>query len=362
MNILGLGTAVPTHFIEQMDAAQHELAYCGGNEKQQQVLTALYRRAGVQKRHSVLLESSTNGKPANMSFFPKSADTTFLGPGTGQRMAEYDRAAADLAEQAVNEALRDAAVLGEEVTHLVSVSCSGFSAPGFDIELVERLALSRGIARTHIGFMGCHGALNGLRVSHALANSQPNSTVLLVALELCSLHFQYDPSPQRIVANSLFADGAAALICRANSNRSRTAWKLAANWSEILPETSDLMSWRIGDHGFEMNLSPQVPKVIESTLGPWLSEKLASRGLTLGDIRAWSIHPGGPKILQACQTALGLSNADLAPSRQVLAECGNMSSPTVLFILDALRRQSAAGPCVMLGFGPGLTVEAALLD
>jgi alpha-pyrone synthase len=163
------------------------------------------------------------------------------------------------------------------------------------------------------------------------------------------------------VANALFADGAAAVVGRA-AGEIASGWNVVSLQSLLLRETSDLMSWRIGDHGFVMTLSPQVPDVIRQHLSGWLSEWLANRELSLADVRSWAIHPGGPRILTACEAALALGEASLETSRQILATYGNMSSPTILFILDGLRRQSAPLPCVALAFGPGLTLEAALLD
>jgi predicted naringenin-chalcone synthase len=250
------------------------------------------------------------------------------------------------------------------VTHLITVSCSGFNAPGYDISLVQQLPLSPGVERTHVGFMGCHGALNGLRVARAFVEADPHAVVLLCAVELCSLHQQYGWNPQQVVANALFADGAAAVVATADTiDRSDDqTTKLIGNGSCILPDSQDYMSWRIQDHGFEMTLSPQLPDLIRRSLKPWLAEWLSSFDLTTDQVPTWAIHPGGPRVLSSTGQALSLSDEQLEPSRRVLAEYGNMSSPTVLFILEQQRQRNMTGPCILLGFGPGITIEAALLQ
>ncbi len=181
--------------------------------------------------------------------------------------------------------------------------------------------------------------------------------VLLCCVELCSLHHRYAADPQQVVANALFSDGAAAIIGRADTGA--VSWRLVDQFSEVLPETSDLMAWQIGDHGFDMRLSPQVPTVIKRMLKPWLSAHLSRHALDIQNVKSWAIHPGGPRVLTACADALGLDYAILGPSQAILAEYGNMSSPTVLFILERLRAQIDTLPCVVLAFGPGLSIEAA---
>ncbi|NOX53579.1 MAG: type III polyketide synthase [Planctomycetes bacterium] len=283
------------------------------------------------------------------------------GPTTAQRMQLYERCAAALACEASQSALENAAIPADRVTHLVTISCTGFAAPGVDLQIIEQLGLSAEVARTHVGFMGCHGAMNGLRVARAFAESDPQACVLLCAVELCSLHQQYGWHPERIVANALFADGSAAVVGKGCPAEAPLPWRLVSSGSTILPHSADLMSWRIGDHGFEMTLSPRVPEVIRRELCDWLQQWLSQAGLQIGNICSWVIHPGGPRILKACAETLGLSDAQLRPSQKVLAEFGNMSSPTVLFILERLMQADASRPCVMLAFGPGLTIEAALL-
>jgi predicted naringenin-chalcone synthase len=275
-------------------------------------------------------------------------------------MRRYEEGAIDLATSAATAALSEAGALPKEIAHLVTVSCTGFSAPGIDLKLVDKLGLPRCVSRTHVGFMGCHGALNGLRAAVALSRTRPSGKVLMCCIELCTLHHQYSSDRQQIVANALFGDGAAAVVGETTAVGLQH-WRVADQFSYIVPDTSELMSWRIGDNGFEMSLSPQVPGVIKAYLRPWMTEQLARHSLSIQDVRSWAIHPGGPRILTASADSLAIDHSYLEPSRLVLEQFGNMSSPTVLFILQALRREGSRLPCVALAFGPGLTIEAALI-
>jgi predicted naringenin-chalcone synthase len=401
LSILGLGTALPRHAIEQSAAMELVQEGATQTEEQRRLLPALYRRTGVQQRHSVVLEFRDEGaipqrtagfdsqpshaqpslatalSPSGLlardhltqSFYPPATDERDRGPSTCERMERYAREAGPLAVQAANSALDNANVFAAEITHLVTVSCTGFQAPGVDLELIRELGLSASTARSHIGFMGCHGALNGMRVARAYAESEPEGCILLVAVELCSLHHQYGWQPDRIVANALFADGAAAIVGRSSPTRSRhdrsddsSTWKVTANGSHVLPDSEELMNWRIGDHGFEMTLSPRVPDLIRQSLKPWLCEWLHQQGRRLEDVGSWAIHPGGPRILSACGETLNLAPRLLEPSREILARYGNMSSPTVLFILKELIAAQAKRPCVGIAFGPGIAIESMLIE
>jgi predicted naringenin-chalcone synthase len=355
VSIVGIGTATPQHAITQQDAAK-QAAEIGGDARSN-AITKLYQQTGVQTRHSVLLRSSTNGEPAEQHFYAAATGENPCGPTTGERMRRYEADAANLALAAALRALVDAEVEANEIRQLVTVSCSGFAAPGVDVQLIERLPLRPSVGRTHVGFMGCHGALNGLRVAKALAASGDGGAVLLCCVELCSLHHQYQADAQQVVANALFADGAAAMVLKPIRSN---GWQVISQRSVILPSSQDAMSWRIGDHGFEMTLSPRVPELVRAHTRTWVIEWLAQHKLQLEDIRSWAIHPGGPRILASCAAALELSDDAMRPSRGILAEFGNMSSPTLLFVLQRLRDAGAALPCVALAFGPGLTIEAAL--
>jgi predicted naringenin-chalcone synthase len=241
--------------------------------------------------------------------------------------------------------------------------------------------------------MGCHGAFNGLRVAQAFTEANPEARVLLSTVELCSLHFHFGWDPEKVVANGLFADGAAALVAGSSTTlspplshqgrgsvenplplrlpsealakegeraRVRGSWKLLNTGSFLFPDSEETMTWKIGNYGFEMTLSARVPALIKNHLRPWLTHWLLENQLRLSDIRSWAIHPGGPRILDTVRETLDLPPQATAVSEKILSQYGNMSSATVLFILKQLRDQNASRPCVALGFGPGLALEAAL--
>lgn len=359
IQIQGVGTAVPTGMITQGDAARLALTMYPHDAHLSAALPALYEHTTIRTRHSVLVETSSNGHSATQSFYPQASAHDDRGPSTARRMQRYEATAAELAAQAASAALQNSPVPIDQVAHLVTVSCSGFSAPGVDISLIERLGLRRDVSRTHVGFMGCHGAMNGLRVAAALAKSSPRRGVLLCCVEICSIHHQYPQQFDHMVANALFSDGAAAAVLSADK-AATCDWQLLDQESLVLRDSADAMTWRIRDHGFEMGLSAAVPGLIRDSLRDWLDEWLFGHGLAIDEIGGWIVHPGGPQILAACQDALELPASALAESYEVLAEFGNMSSPTVLFILERMRRAVKKLPCVMLAFGPGLTIEGAL--
>jgi predicted naringenin-chalcone synthase len=362
VELLGIATANPPGTLSQEEALDLNLQRTGLGGRAR-LLERLYRRSAVRRRASVLIggadgESSVDGLAR---YYPPETGGNGRGPTVAERMQRYEREALPLALEASREAIRTAGILPGDIGPIVTVSCTGFFAPGLDSRLIRRLELPPTTGRSMIGFMGCHGAINGLRVASALASQTPGSSVLLCAVELCSLHFNYGWEGGKAVANTLFADGAAAAVLR-HGESPAGGWRLVSTGSCVLPDSVDDMGWRIGDHGFEMTLSSRVPSIIRRELRDWLAGWLAERGRTLGDIGSWAIHPGGPRVIDAVGETLGLSQEQTRASREVLAEHGNMSSPTVLFILRRLERLQAPGPCVMLAFGPGLVVEAALLE
>lgn len=365
LTIHGLGTALPPHRLAQGDAAtiaaQVALPEQEPSPSKRRLLETLHRRSGVAMRHIVLEDLTGENAGHDPSFFGASS------PGTGERMRRYSQEAPPLALRAVRAALEQAQMPPERITHLVTVSCTGFHAPGVDLALMAALPLRPSVARTHVGFMGCHAALNGLRVAAGFTGADPDACVVLCAVELCSLHLQYGWEADRIVANALFADGAAALVASGEGpaavlKSASGLRRLIASGSLLVPASAEAMSWAIEDHGFVMGLSPQVPDLIAEHLRPWLEGWLADHHLTLESIGSWAVHPGGPRILSAVTETLGLDPALIEISRSVLRDCGNMSSPTLLFILDRLRRSGAPGPCLAMAFGPGLCVEVALLE
>jgi predicted naringenin-chalcone synthase len=385
LNILGLGTALPPHRMSQVEAAELAQQVVCRTAEDKRLVQVLYRRSGVQQRFTVLpyriaLDWVANEQPESEIDLSTGGDDGILpegvaldtaveqsfGPTTAERMQFYREYSVPLALQASKAALENSGTSAAEITHLITVSCTGFVAPGVDVALITQLGLRPTVQRVNVGFMGCHGAINGLRVATAMAAADPKMRLLLCAVELCSLHYRFNWDPAKNLGNVLFADGAAALVGAPTSAASPSvqgdeAWRVAATGSCLIPDSQDSMTWDVGDHGFEMQLSSRVPDLICEHLRPWLTSWLAEQNLSLDDVKSWAIHPGGPRILSAVEESLGLPREATGVSREVLSECGNMSSPTVLFILDRMRQRRAERPCVALGFGPGLIAEAALL-
>jgi predicted naringenin-chalcone synthase len=359
--ILGIGTAAPARQIAQADAAQLAAGFANAEPGHERALAAIYRQTRIRTRGSVLLEDP--GTEAFVqTFFPPAADADENGPTTAARMARYAAEAGTLALSAGRTAVARAGIEAADITHLVTCSCTGFANPGVDLELVRTLGLPADVTRTHVGFMGCHGAFNALRVAEAFATAQANAVVLVVCVELCSLHFQYGSRSDAVVANSIFADGAAAVVGVGGEHplASAESWRLERQWSRILPDSTGEMGWLIGDHGFEMSLSARVPGIISREITAVVGEALADVNLSMAEIDTWAVHPGGPRVLANVRDALGLEDDQLAASHDVLAAHGNMSSATILFILERLLDQPA-GCCVAMAFGPGLTAELAVL-
>lgn len=358
--IHGLGTAHPAAALSTDDGLALARKMAGPDVRTSTWLGPVYANSGARTRYQVIggavVRDILEGTDASGSPFVPRPATDGLGPTTAERMALYAAEAPPLATRASAAALAESGFAPGTVTHLVTVSCTGFAAPGVDLALISELGLPPTVQRTNVGFMGCHGALNGLRVANAFATADPAARVLLCAVELCSLHYYYGSAADKLVANAIFADGAAAVVGCAGG----AGWRLAASGSCLIPGSADDMAWTVGDRGFEMTLSRRVPALVARHLRPWLEGWLAANGLALAAVGSWAVHPGGPKIVTAVQEALGLPDAALAASRGVFAEYGNMSSATVPFVLRRLRAEGAPRPCVALGFGPGLVAEAAL--
>ncbi|BFM41214.1 type III polyketide synthase [Synechocystis sp. LKSZ1] len=360
-----IGTANPPFRRSQAEAAAFMIRVQRFSEATQNRITRIYQQSGIDYRYSCLEDYGL--EPDQFRFF---ANNPYLqpAPSTRDRNQQYQIWAKAIATSAAQQALEKAGLKPETITHLIVVSCTGFSAPGVDIHLIQSLGLPAMVARTLVGFMGCHGALNGLKLAHAICQGDDQAQVLLVCVELCSLHFQINDSVENLVINAIFADGAAAAILRSQSY-SEAVGKLIYqdSYSQLLAG-EDLMNWTIGDTGFLMGLSPKVPEVIAEYLPHFLHDFLAKHQLNPAMIDGWAIHPGGRKIVETIQDLLALSDSLVHDSFEVLRLYGNMSSPTILFILQRLlarhHRGLTAGNgfnhLVGLAFGPGLTIESCL--
>jgi predicted naringenin-chalcone synthase len=323
-------------------------------------LKTIFKASGIDYRYSVLADY---GKTDNFAFYPQSVDGSF--PTTRQRLEIFRSEALPLSERACKKIfLTHPTIRPADITHLIVVCCTGMYAPGLDIDLVKTLGLSSGVHRTAINFMGCYAAFNALKIAQAFCDADTTSKVLVVCTELCSLHFQRDPTDDNLLANALFADGCAAVLVEGNST-SQLQLKIEAFHNDLAPEADTDMAWTIGDLGFEMKLSSYVPAVIKKgivALTNALTRKIERR---FSDVKYFAIHPGGKKILQVIEEQLQINEKKNDAAYHVLRNYGNMSSPTVLFVLAEMVWKftpSDRGENILsFAFGPGLTMESMLL-
>lgn len=349
--ILSIGVATPPTSVGQDRIADLVAGVTGVDERRARAIRELYRRSGVDQRGMSAVDA--DGRPR--LYLEHQGDP--LGPTTGARLRAYETDALPLAAEACRACLARTDRRPREITHLVLVSCTGMHSPGVDVGLIRELGLGARTQRTCVGFMGCHGAINGVRVARAIARSEPGSLVLVCCVELCSVHLQTNGREGSAAANALFADGAAACLI---GDGPPDAPEILATGSVLIPDSTDAMTWTVGDHGFEMSLSARVPDLLERAVGPWVREWIGEGGVAAADVAAWAIHPGGPRIVDAARRSLELPEGACHDSLDVLRDHGNMSSPTVLFVLDRLL-QRVRGPVVALAFGPGLCGEGLLL-
>jgi predicted naringenin-chalcone synthase len=369
VRIVALGTALPQHAYAQRDVLRMMQGWIGGERRTDRVLERIYRVSGIERRHSVLDDFLGGGEG---SLF-RNADGSLRSPGTAARNDRYGLEAPPLAEAAARAALaRVPALDPERVTHLVTVSCTGFQAPGIDDHLVRALALKRGTERYHLGFMGCSAAFPALRMARAFCLADPEAVVLVVSVELCTLHLSPTREVDSILSTSLFADGAAAaIVTAADLEGDARPLELLATATTLTDEGRADMAWTIGDHGFDMVLTSYVPAALELEVAGALEPLLARAGSAVSDVDRWAVHPGGRAILDKVEAGLALPPCRLAASRDVLRDVGNMSSATILFVLERLTlpppegsvdRRAAPGETIAaLAFGPGLTVDSALV-
>jgi alpha-pyrone synthase len=310
-------------------------------------------RADIRRRWSTL-------RPAKAGFNESLDDEGFYAsgnfPSTGARMRRYHREAGPLATKAVNRLI--AQEVNQKITHLIVTSCTGFAAPGVDFEIIRRCNLEPSIERTVIGFMGCNAAINALKLARHIVRSETDSRVLIVSVELCTLHLQESDRIEQLLSFLLFGDGCAAAIVSADPH----GFSLDSFHAELAQDASDQITWNIGDSGFDMLLSGQVPTTIAHALGAGSERILA--GQAIREFQMWAVHPGGRSVLDAVEDAFELDEAALTASRNVLQGYGNMSSPTILFVLEALMRENPAKGsqgCAM-AFGPGLAAECMLFS
>ena len=303
-------------------------------------------RADIATRYSVLTPSEPEGSGTACGFYRQGG--TF--PTTQARMQRWEAEAPALAEATLLELGLEAE--GPGITHIIVATCTGFVAPGLDRGIIARFSLPPSVERTSVGFMGCQAAINALKLAWHIVRSTPRARVLVVCLELCTLHLQDTTALEQLLCFLLFADGCAAAIVSADP----VGLRLDGFDSVVLPEAADQITWRIGDYGFDMTLSGMVPFTLAHALPDLAPVMLGGR--EVGDVDLWAVHPGGRSILDAVAHGLELPAEALATSRGVLADFGNMSSATVMFVLERMMREGRRGLGCALAFGPGLSAEA----
>ncbi len=334
------------------------------DDRERRLVRAVYRNSGIERRHSVLRNYDGEGEGA---FFRRDADGGLRGPGTAARNDIFAAESRAMSVALARKILRNTpGISPADVTHVVTVSCTGFYNPGPDYHIVRELGMPDATQRYHLGFMGCYAAFPALRMAAQFCAADPSAAVLVMCLELCTLHLQLTGSEDNLLANSLFADGAgAAIVSSREPEPGASAYRLDGFRSALVPAGEQDMAWRIGDQGFDIALSSYVPKLIGANIGGLVGPALSAGGLSPSDIDTWAVHPGGKAILDQVQRSLGLSAGQVSASREVLRRCGNMSSSTILFVLEEILKRPCGKPperVCAVAFGPGLTVETATLS
>ena len=357
-----IATAVPDHDVHSafVDFAEKLLAE-SPDSRMRSLFNRMSSRSGIEHRYSILTPNI-----ATSEFFVNAHEFYTRGgfPDTSKRMEIFERFAPVLAQRALDK-LNVTPSERRSITHVLVTTCTGLYAPGLDFDIVDHLGLCPSVERTMIGFMGCYAAINGLKSARHIIRSEPSSRVLMVNLELCTLHLQETHDLEQVLSFLLFADGCSASILSAEP----TGLALDSFRAVLIPDTRDLITWKIRGLGFDMLLSGQVPVALAKSLDGHASNAGHSSNAsaeilgpyTTEDISLWGVHPGGRTILDAVERGLALPPDALSASRSVLEQYGNMSSATVMFVLEELMRRAQPGErgCAM-SFGPGLTAETML--
>ncbi|GAB5080448.1 type III polyketide synthase [Arthrobacter sp. AD-310] len=378
--VRSLETAVPKTMLVQAEARDVFAAQPGLTRLGSRLVNTCFDSAAIDTRFTAVEELTNESRTENPQFYDP-ASGLLLNPSTKVRNEIFARESTKLFVDAARAALAacpDLELL--DITHLVTVSCTGFFNPGPDYKIVRELGLDPSVQRYHLGFMGCYAAFPALRAAKHFCEADPNAVVLVVCAELCSLHVRTSNDPDTIMGSALFADGAAAAVVTARPGSEEHALLQLDHFETVLtPVGEDSMAWNIGDNGFEMVLGNYVPHIIDDhivgALQPLLDRDPELAALPYASIQHWGIHPGGRSILDKVESRLGLTRAQLVPAREVLRNYGNMSSATVLFVLKHILEQGSgeqdsapethgsagSGRICSMAFGPGLTVETALM-
>jgi len=359
--ISSIGVATPPHLLNQKMVGDFMIKAMELGDDDAHKLRVLFRASGIDVRYSILEDY---GKTDDFHFYENTHGMEPF-PSTKRRLELYRRHALSLSLEAVLKCFSTLPDLRRDsITHLVVVSCTGMYAPGLDIDLVKALGLRSDIERTSINFMGCYAAFNALKIARAACESKPDSKVLIVCTELCTIHFQKENTEDNFLANALFADGSAAVIVESVPNKGINLL-LESFHCELATQGEHDMTWTVGDLGFEMRLSSYVPEVVRSGIKNLTRSLLTKIDRRLEEVSYFAIHPGGKKILEAIEKELGISKDENMYAYEVLKKYGNMSSPTVLFVIqevwNTLKDQDDEKRILSFAFGPGLTLESMLM-
>lgn len=333
------------------------------NDEDTRKIHALYRATGIETRYSVL---SDYGRDNGYNFFSNNNGVSTTFPSTKQRLELFKKHSLELSLASINQCLAKVNSLKKtEITHLIVVSCTGMYAPGLDIDLVKASGLNTTINRTCINFMGCYAAFNALKLADTFCANEKNAKILVVCTELCSIHFQKENTEDNMLANALFADGSAALLIESRPRKGINL-KPVSFYCDLATNGEQAMAWTVGDWGFEMKLSTYVPDVIRGGIKKLTKSLLERISQNLSDVSYFAIHPGGKKILEVIEEELNISKNSNRHAYEILKQYGNMSSPTVLFVLNEIWKTLSAEDqnknILSFAFGPGLTMESMLLQ
>lgn len=360
--VTAIGYANPPYRFRQSEIADFMIRAMQLNDQESRKLRTIFQASGIDYRHSVIADY---GRRDSFQFYPNTSDFEPF-PSTSKRLHVFQQHALELSLAAVENMLKKVPDFDlSTVTHVINVSCTGLYAPGLDIEIVRRLRLSPGVQRTGINFMGCYAAFNALKVADAFCAQNSNAVVLIVCTELCSLHFQKVATDDNLISNALFSDGSAAVLVQAKAP-SGISLNPVAFRSALIEAEDDDMAWAIGDLGFQMRLSSYVPSLIKGGIASLVSSVLENTGKNIAGIRLFAIHPGGKKILESIEQELGITPDMNEAAYYILRNFGNMSSPTVLFVLDRVMQGLSTADkgegLLSFAFGPGLTLESILFN
>jgi predicted naringenin-chalcone synthase len=332
------------------------------NETEKRKLKFLYHQSGIETRYSVLPDYSLNAN--EWHFYPASENLEPF-PNLELRMAWYNKTAADLSITGIEKCMEHK-INKDQITHLITVSCTGMSAPGLDLQIMEIMDLRKNIFRTSVNFMGCYAAIQAMKLADAFCKNDINAKVLVVCTELCTLHFQKETTADNIAASLLFGDGSAAVLITHDDNNLH-GLRIRNFYSEVGFNGKEHMSWELSSTGFLMKLSGYVPELIEQDFNHFLQHALENAKMKEEEISHWCIHPGGKRILSSIEKCTSISDDDLQYSYRVLNDYGNMSSPTILFVLKEImnsleNKKEKKANIFGAAFGPGLTMETFILS